>query len=122
MGIGLTAAELAQIRNDIAQLFPDTCHILSLTLTSDGMGGNTETWGTAGTAIPCRLDFTARGRETVSSDKNTPFQTGVVSMAYNQSVTTANRLQFGAVAYNVTSTNTDQSWIGVKRMSVERVP
>jgi head-tail adaptor len=122
--IALTAAELAQIRADIADLLPDTCNILQLTRTSDNAGGWSEAWGTAtgGTAVPCRLDFTQPGRESVASASLTPFKSGMVSMAYDKTVTTANRVEIASTQYNITGVNDNQSWIGVKRVSVERIP
>ena len=45
MSIGLTARELAQMRADIEDLFPDTCDILSVAYTSDSEGGFAEAWG-----------------------------------------------------------------------------
>ncbi len=47
MSIGLTARELAQMRADIEDLFPDTCDILSVAYTADSEGGFAEAWGTA---------------------------------------------------------------------------
>ena len=41
MNIGLTDAELASIRADIADLLPDTCIIIAVTNTADSMGGYT---------------------------------------------------------------------------------
>ena len=59
----LSAAELAVIRADIANMLPDTGFILEQAYTHDGMGGMTETWGTAtGGTVVYRLD-PIRGRE-----------------------------------------------------------
>lgn len=121
MPISLTAAEKAQIRADIGNLLPDTCSILSITRTSDSAGGWTETWGTV-TGIPCRLDYPNPGRESVAAASLTPFKAGILSMEYDQVVTTANRILIGTDTFNVTGVNDGQSWIGVKRVSVEKIP
>lgn len=118
----LTAGELAQIRDDIEALMPDTCDILGVTMTSDGAGSWTEVWGTASASVPCRLDFKGYGREAVIAGATQPYKTGVVSMAYDQTITTENRLLISSVTYNVTGVNDSQSWIGVKRVTVERIP
>lgn len=121
----LSASELAQIRADIANTFPDTCSILGKTSTSDGAGGWTDTAGTitGGTAVPCRIDFASGyGKESMSNATLTPFKSGVVSMAWDKTITTANQIQIGTVVYNITGVNTGQSWIGVKRCTVERLP
>lgn len=120
----LTSAELAQMREAIEDLMPDSCDILQLTQTSDGAGGLVDTWGTAtgGVSVPCRLDFGTPGNEAMSNSSLTPFQKGIVSMPYNYTVTHANRLKINSITYSVQGVNTNQSWIGVKRVIVERVP
>lgn len=124
MSNGLTAAELAQIREDIADLLPDTCHILAITRTSDGAGGWTETAGTisGGTFVPCRLDFISPGKEAKAGGAVQPYKTGMLTMAYDKTITTANQVKIGSDIYNVIGVNTSQSWIGCKRCAVERVP
>lgn len=122
MSQGLSAAELAQIREDIVGLLPDTCDILTVTRTSDGAGGWSETTSAAYSGVACRLDFPNPGREVMANASLTPFKTGIVSLPYNTVVTTANKLLIDSVTYNITGVNTKQSWIGVIRCSVERVP
>lgn len=121
MIIGLTAQELAQIRSDISLLLPDVCDILAVTRTSDGAGGWSETISTVKSNVPCRLDFPNPGKEMVSNASNTPFKTGMLSMAYDQTVTTANQILKGGITYNIVGVNTGQSWIGVVRCAVEAV-
>lgn len=120
----LTARELAQIRADCAELLPDTCTILTVTRTSDGAGGWVDAVATAtgGTAVPCRLDFSDHGIEGLANSELTPYKAGILSMAYDKTVTPLNRILFNSVTYNITGVNIDQSWIGIKRVSVERVP
>lgn len=121
---GLTAAELAQIRSDIAGLLPDTCNLLSATRTSDGAGGWADTWGTVtgGSALPCRLDFRDPGKERVVNASITPYKTGVLSLAYDKPISTNYRVQMGTQLFNVTGENTTQSWLTVRQVNVERVP
>lgn len=122
MTIGLSASELAQIRADIAELLPDTCDILSATNASDGQGGIVQTWGTVtgGTAVPCRFDYKT-GKENLNSAALMPYASGVVSMAYDETVTPDNRVKIGSNTYGIVSVNTDQSWKGVTRVMVELV-
>lgn len=119
---GLSANELSQIRADIAGLLPDTCDILAVTRTSDGAGSWTEVWGTATADVPCRLDFRSYGKEAMNAAALIPFKGGIISMEYDETITTANRVLLNSVTYNITGVNDNQSWIGVKRVSVERVP
>ena len=118
----LSNAELSQIREAIDDTLVDTCDILSVTQASDGAGGITDTWGTAYASVSCRLDFPNPGKESVASASYVPFKTGMVSMPYDQTVTTANRLLIGGETYDIKGVNTNQSWIGVKRVAVEAVP
>ena len=53
----MTATELAQLRADFAELMPDTAVIQSVTLVSDGAGGNTPSWAAVtGGTVACRID------------------------------------------------------------------
>ena len=124
MTIGLTAAELAQMRADIAQLLPDTCNLLVSTYTSDGAGGGTVTWGTVtgGSAVPCRFDFVSPGNEAMNAAALTSYLGGVVSLPYDRTITETNRIEYNGEAWAVTGVNTGQSWEAVTRCNVERVP
>ena len=119
----LSSAELAHMRDAIGDLLPDTCNILSVSGTADGFGGVTSTWGTASSNVSCRLDIITR-RETgqnIDGASMREYQETVLSLPYNTSVSNNNRIEHGGFTYNVTATNTDQSWIAVKRVSLERV-
>ena len=122
MSNALTTAELAQIRADINSLLPDTCSILGITRTSDGAGGWTEAQGTVTANVPCRLDFPNPGKEQMSGGALIPFKQGILSMAYDVTVTTAHQILMNSVTYNVTAVNDNQAWIGSKQVIVERVP
>ena len=118
----LSTAELNSIREAIDDLFPDECNILTLTQVSDGAGGVEDSWGTTTTAAICRLDFPSPGKEAMANASLTPFKRGIVSMPYDTTVAVANRLEINSLTYNIVGVNTNQSWIGVKRLVVEQVP
>lgn len=121
----LSSRELEFMREAIEDLLPDTCDILQVTETPDGFGGVTQTWGTAsnGTAVPCRMDIINRASdgETVSGAGIKAFQETILSMPYDTQITVTNRVQHNGTVYNVHSVNTGQSWIAVKRATLERV-
>lgn len=119
---GLTAVELAQIRADIAGLLPDTCDILEVTRTSDGAGSWAEAWGTATASVPCRIDFRSYGKEAMNAAALIPYKSGIISMEYDETITTSNRVLLNGVTYNITGVNNNQSWIGVKHVSVDKAP
>lgn len=52
----LNGREPSRLRGLLWLSLSDTGDLLSLTSTSDSGGGASQTWGTAGTAIPCRVD------------------------------------------------------------------
>jgi len=116
---GLTARELAQMREDIEDLCPDTAAILSVTRTSDGQGGFTETWGTASTTV-CRVDWKS-GVESISGGAIQPIRTCTITMPYDAVVTEANRIQVGAQVYAVTAVDNDKSWTGCVRCQVDKL-
>lgn len=115
----LSNAELVSMRADIADLLPDTCSILSLTTTPDGQGGVTETWGTATASVSCRLDA-YRGKEALAGGAIQPFNTYVLTVPYDTTITTANKIEHSSTTYNVTSVDADKSWPITMRVYLER--
>jgi len=116
----LSSEELAYMRTGTGLLMPDTCNLLTLTTTPDGMGGYSEAWGTAAGTITCRLDIT-RKMEGQGGASLREYQETVLSLPYNTTVDVNYRVEHGGYTYNVTSVNNDQSWIAVKRVMLERV-
>lgn len=117
---GLSAEELQQMRDDIEDLMPDTCNILSLAYTRDNQGGMIETWGTATASVPCRIDFNF-GRETLTGGAIQPFTRAMLSVPYNTTITASNRVAWGSYTFNVVAVNLGQSWLVVKRAVLEEV-
>lgn len=114
----LTDAELTVMRETITQLLPQTCDILAGTLTPDGQGGNTVTWGTASASVACRLDVTS-GQELVLGGGLQPYTKSMLSLPYDTDITADNRVQIGDNVYAVKTVNTDQAWIAVRRCELE---
>ena len=76
----LSNSELAYMREAIDDLLPDTCNILSVTETNNGMGGVVQTWGTATAGVICRVDVTnLRSGEQVTGGSLKPFQQTILS-------------------------------------------
>lgn len=115
----LTSAELAQMRADIAQLLPDTCYIVTLTNVSDGQGGVTSSRGTAG-PYACRLDV-IQGREQVTGGAIQPYTSYMLSLPYDTAIVSTNLVNHNGVDYAVKPPNTNQSWIAVKRVELEKI-
>lgn len=108
--------ELTRIRADIGELMPDTGYILSVTRTSDGGGGWTDSWGTAST-VTCRVDYT-RGVEVLAGGAVQPKRQLVATVPYSTVVTTANRFQFNSTSFAISSVSVG-SWQTCKRLMLE---
>jgi head-tail adaptor len=116
----LTAADLAYMRSSINELFPDTCNILNLSWSSDNEGGQNESWGTLSSSA-CRVDY-GQGREVMTGGALMPYQKATISLPYNATISTANRIQIDTDVFSIQAVNKAQSWRGVTRCTAELVP
>jgi hypothetical protein len=108
------------MRDTVEQLLPDTCYILSVTESPNGMGGKTQTLGTAGTSI-CRLDMVNTGTpETMQGAGMRGRQETILSLPYDATVTTVNKILHEGITYNVQSVNIGASWMAEKRCTLEK--
>jgi len=120
----IDAAMLSAMRDAIAELLPDTCNILTVTRTADGMGGVSEAWGTASSGISCRVDMNQgimEGRELLTADGLHPYTRYILSVPYDTTISTDSRVEHSGTTYAVVSVNTEQSWMAVKRCWLEVV-
>jgi hypothetical protein len=115
----IDTAMLAAMREAIGELLPDSAQIITITLTPNGMGGNTETRGTA-SAVDFRLDVVT-GSEVLAGGGLQPFTKYKGSLPYDTVITTAQQILHNGYTYAVTAVNTDQSWIAVRRVDLERI-
>lgn len=119
---GLSNWELASMRSTLSELMPDTCNILSGTATPDGIGGQSVAWGTTYSGVSCRLDQMKKGYETMSGGAVYPFGQYVLTIAYDGTINTQNRVEHGSVTYNVIGVDQDKSWPITTRVIVEAIP
>lgn len=119
----LTSSDLSGMREAIEALFPDTCNILTATETPDGFGGVSQSWGTASASVACRVDIVSRTNkdELVAGASLRAFQETVISLPYDTVISATNRVEHGGYTYDVKATNTDQSWVAVRRATLERI-
>lgn len=117
----LSSFELQAMRDVIQdELLPDTCSILSVTSTPDGMGGQTETWTAVYSNVPCRLDMQT-GREQAVGGGWQPYTKYMMSLPYDTVIAAGNRISHNSVTYAVLPPNNNQSWIAVVRVELEVV-
>lgn len=115
----LTDNDLSYMRDSIEMLFPDTCDILSVTRVVDASGGYTETWGTASANVPCRSDY-INGVLQLAGGGLQPYRTLELSVPYDTTVTTDNRVKWNSGEYTIQNVNSN-SWIACKFMEIKAV-
>ncbi len=114
----LDSNELEYIRAEIESMLPDLCNILSATLVSDGAGGMSETWGTVGVAVACRLD-SLRGIENLQGARIAPQHGYVLTLPHDKVIDTEDRVEVGTHTFTVTSVDLEKSWAGCVRVYLE---
>lgn len=117
----LSTADLTMMRGIIDDLLPDTCNILSESLTSDGQGGVTSTWGVTASAVACRLDSATKQNQglTVIADGVRPEHEYYLSLPHDTEIVPGDRVEIGAYTFTVTTVNEGVSWVAVKRATLK---
>lgn len=120
----LTASMLASMRATQAQAWPDMATHLAPTSTINALGEAVIAWGTAGTAISCRLT-PAQAQTRISSvaTETATIPNWVVTMAYDGVVNPGDRLMIGSRTYEVFNVSDDFAWrtaIRVECVTVEK--
>ena len=69
-----------------------TCTVLRGTAASDSGGGASMAWGTAGTAIPCRIDPLSAGRGQLTAGRVDERATQIVTLPATAGATVADRI------------------------------
>lgn len=113
------SADLVYMRAAIEELLDTTCNILSPTLATDGAGGMTATWGTAGTAVACRLDAKSFS-ETVQGATMTPQYGYMLTLPNSTTIEENYRVIVGSDTFTVTSVDAGKSWSACVRAYLER--
>lgn len=118
--MSLSNAELEYMREDVESLLPDTCAVLSATVTNDGAGGFTEAWGTVTASVACRIDAIS-GKEQLAGGAIDPFHRYVLTVPYDTTLTTSYRIEHGDETYSIISVDSDKSWATCRRAIVEQI-
>ena len=118
--MGITASELSWMRDEIDDLLPDTCNILTLTMTKDGQGGWAEAWGTTTANQPCRFD-NVTASERLGGGAIQPFHAYWVSFPHDTTITAEQRIEKGSDTFAVTSVDDVKSWNAVVRVWAELI-
>lgn len=108
----LSTGDLARMQTVLNQSLPGTAYVLRATTASDGQGGQTATWGTAGTAA-CRLSphsARAAGSEGVVGERVAAFNERVITLPASTDVRQTDRLAVGSQTFEVTGLHAPRSW------------
>ena len=107
----LTAAELADMRATQALAWPDVATHLTPTSAANALGEAVVTWGTAGTAIACRLaPVQAQTRISSVATEVVTLPNWVVTMAYSGTVNPGDQLVISSRSYEVLNVKDDFGW------------
>lgn len=115
--------QLAFMRSQILETYPDSCVILSVSNTANGKGGFTvtETPVTGGTVLG-RLDSVHTGQFIVRDDKggklDQPYQLRL-TLPYNAPITKTNRVRVNGITYKVVDITLGDSWKLSTRANLE---
>ena len=118
----LSTLEIAQLRADQADYWPDTCTLQTRTLASDGMGGQTETWANTYTGVACRVSPQQVGRgESIQANQVAATTSWVLTVAYNQTLAETMRCVHGGETYEIMELEDTHSNRTAKRAYMRRI-
>lgn len=119
--VGLTAAQLARMRQTLTNMLPQSATLQTVTRTSDGMGGWTESLST-GTVVKCRLDpHSPTAAEALAGDMETVAVRYRLTVPYDAPLTAASRVTVDGHTYRVIQVDADHAWRLSRRALVVEV-
>ena len=125
MTTALSAAELAQMRTDVAVQLTGTCAILRNSPIPDGKGGDTDVWGTITASTPCRLDVYENPTEDMSlrpaTNRVEALDRYILSTEFDEDILAGDRVVVGATTFHVEDLRDEHTWHVLKRAQVTRV-
>lgn len=96
-----TSNELARMRATADKALPDSCTIRRATLTSDGMGGQTQTWANTAT-VACRLmPRNTQPAEMAVAGRLTNANGWIITLPYATDVTEKDVIAIGSRSFEV---------------------
>jgi len=119
----LSAAQLAQMRADVARMLPDTAIIQAVTLQNDGFGGATETWAAvANGTVACRVDpSTTLTQVQLAGVAEGFIQRYQLTMPHDAPLAVGNRVQIANIDYDVRQIDIAKSWEVSTRAVITKV-
>jgi len=103
--MSLSTLELAQLRADQDDYFPDTCTLQTVTRTVDSVGGWSNSWANTHTGVACRVSplsaSAAGGVEHIIGAQLASVTRWLLSVAHDQALTAEMRVVHGGNTYEV---------------------
>jgi len=120
--MNLTTLELAQLRADQLDYWPDTCTIQTVTQTRDTQGGWTETWANTYTSVACRVaPMLSQQQEEIQGEQVQALSRWVLTVAHNQALSEAMRVVHDSETYEVDHLEDTHSNRTAKRAYLRRL-
>lgn len=100
--MSLSTLEIAQLRADQTDYFPDTCTLQTVARTSDDQGGWTDAWSNTHASVSCRLSpIKASLVETLEGDQVSAASRWILSVAHNQTIAEDMRVVHDSETYEI---------------------
>lgn len=115
-----SATELDAMRSTLEASLPDTAQVRRKTLTSDGMGGQTESWATVAT-VACRVAPSGRPEERAVAERLASVSVWTVTLPALTDVRAVDRLVVGARTFEVVGVLARSDEVGRRVVCVEVV-
>ena len=113
-------ADLAYVRAEAKQALPTTVHLLELRRTEDQQGGYTEAYVLAYRDVPARLAEMS-GKELEQSSRLDVDASYMLTVAWDQAIDAAMRVQHGETVYAVAFVNAGRSYDTARRAMLKRL-
>ncbi len=117
----LTTSEIADMRSEQNETMPDTVVIWRYTSLSDGMGGVSETWASAGTVIGRLAPMPRLAGERIIGEQLLAADAWVITVPNGTMVYERDRLGVGARTFEVEYTNAHEAWETALRLYCNEV-
>lgn len=118
----LSTQELAKLRAAAEDYLPDTCTIQTVTRTSDGMGGWSESWANTYTSVACRLAPVRSSQgQRMEGEQLAAVSRWVLTLHHDQVIGEQDRVVHGGETYEVAHMEDTHSNRTAKRVYLRRL-
>lgn len=118
----LTAAELTQLRADVAELMPDTCDIERNSSSVDSAGFESESWAVQVDDTPCRIDpYNKQFSSGIVGEREENITWWQLTVSWNVDIADGDRVIFGSDTYQIVQLHDDHSNRIVRRALLAKI-